>query len=49
VEDLAMVLKNVLANNHLKIALSLKGRERAAHFSWEKFVRKFLNIIGELK
>jgi len=49
VEDLAMVIKNVLDNSHLQAALSLKGRERAAHFSWVRFVRKFLNIVEEMK
>jgi glycosyltransferase involved in cell wall biosynthesis len=47
VDDLAMVMKNVLMNDHLQIALSLKGRERAKHFSWEKFVAKFLHIIEQ--
>lgn len=52
VDDLAMVIKNVLMNDHLQIALSLKGRERAKHFSWEKFAAKFLHIAeqdGNLK
>lgn len=45
VDDLAMVLKNVLTNNHLQASLSLKGVERAKHFSWDKFTGKVLNII----
>jgi glycosyltransferase involved in cell wall biosynthesis len=45
VDDLAMVMKNVLMNDHLQASLSLKGRERAKHFSWERFVEKFLNIV----
>lgn len=48
VDDLAMVLKNVLTNNHLQVALSLKGAERARHFSWDKFVEKFLNMVGQI-
>lgn len=48
VDDLAMVLKNVLTNNHLQAALSLKGVERAKHFSWNKFTEKTLNIINSL-
>lgn len=48
VEDLAMVMKNVLANDHLKAALSMKGRERAKHFSWGKFLVKLVNIINEM-
>lgn len=46
VDDIKMVLKNVLASEHLRAALSMKGKERAAHFSWEKFVRKFINIAS---
>lgn len=49
VEDLEMVLKNLLNNNHLKVALSMKGKERATHFSWDKFIEKTMNIIKELK
>jgi glycosyltransferase involved in cell wall biosynthesis len=47
VDDLVMVMRNLLANEHLKAALSLKGKERAQHFSWEKFVTKTINIIKE--
>jgi len=49
IEDIAMVIKNVLNNNHLKAALSMKGKERASHFSWDRFVSKIINIINELK
>jgi len=45
VDDLAMVMKNVLMNNHLLGALSLKGKERSTHFSWDKFTEKMMNII----
>lgn len=48
-EEIAMVIRNILNNNHIKAALSMKGKERAAHFSWEKFVGKIMNIISELK
>lgn len=48
VDDLAMVMKNVLSNNHLLAGLSLKGKERATHFSWEKFVEKILNVIKQI-
>ncbi|HPN54459.1 MAG TPA: glycosyltransferase family 1 protein [Candidatus Moranbacteria bacterium] len=47
-EDIAMVVKNILNNNHLKAALSMKGRERATHFSWEKFVGKVINILKDI-
>ena len=48
-KDVAMVMRNVLSNEHLQAALSLKGQERATHFSWEKFTQKMLNIISEMK
>jgi glycosyltransferase involved in cell wall biosynthesis len=44
-EDLAMVMRNLLNNDHLRSALSIKGKERAKHFSWDKFAEKVLNII----
>jgi len=44
-DDIAAVIRNILNNNHIKAALSLKGKERATHFSWEKFVGKVVNII----
>ncbi|EKD58623.1 MAG: glycosyl transferase group 1 [uncultured bacterium] len=47
VDDLAMVIKNVLMNNHLQAALSIKGFERAKHFSWDKFIEKIINIIRQ--
>ena len=46
IDDLAMVMKNVLMNKHLREALSMKGSERATHFSWEKFTKKILHIIN---
>jgi glycosyltransferase involved in cell wall biosynthesis len=46
VDDLAMVMKNLLTNDHLKAALSLKGQERARHFSWERFTTKTLHILS---
>lgn len=44
--DIAMVLKNALLNKNLRETLSRRGRERARYFSWEKFIRKTLNIIS---
>jgi glycosyltransferase involved in cell wall biosynthesis len=49
VDDLAMVLKNLLTNERLQAALSLKGRERSGHFSWNKFTEKIINILHEHK
>ena len=46
VDDLAMVMKNVLRSSHLRVALSMKGKERAQHFSWDRFVEKIINIIS---
>ena len=48
VDDLAMVLKNVLMHNHLQAALSVKGKERASHFSWNKFVLKIMHIVNSI-
>lgn len=44
-KDIAMVMKNVLMNKHLRETLSLRSRERAKNFSWNQFVEKFLHII----
>jgi len=49
IEDIAMVIKNLMNNDHLKAALSMKGKERATHFSWNRFVEKILNIVENLK
>lgn len=49
VEDLSRVLKNVLTNEHLRSTLEMKAKERATHFSWDKFVEKFLNVVRNLK
>ena len=47
-KDIAMVMKNVLTNKHLRETLSLRSRERAKNFSWNQFVEKFLHIISSL-
>lgn len=47
--DLMMVMKNVLLNKNLRDTLSMRGKERAKNFSWDKFVNKFLNVIGNTK
>jgi glycosyltransferase involved in cell wall biosynthesis len=44
VDDLVMAMKNVLLNDHMKAALSMKGQERSKHFSWKKFTQKMMNI-----
>jgi glycosyltransferase involved in cell wall biosynthesis len=48
IDDLTMVIKNLLNNNHIRAALSMKSKERATHFSWEKFIEKTMNIIKDL-
>jgi glycosyltransferase involved in cell wall biosynthesis len=45
--ELGQVIKNVLLNKDLREALARRGKERAAYFSFEKFVEKFLNIVKE--
>jgi glycosyltransferase involved in cell wall biosynthesis len=45
--ELGQVIKNVLLNKDLRESLSRRGKERAAYFSFEKFVEKFLNIAKE--
>lgn len=47
-KDIAMVMKNVLLNPELRATLMQRGKERAQHFSWEKFVTKALNVIKSL-
>lgn len=46
-KDLMMVMKNVLTNKDLRETLKKRGRERARSFSWNNFVKKFLNIVQE--
>jgi len=47
-KDLAMVIKNVLLNKHLRETLKKRGRERARKFSWSGFAKRFLNIVQDL-
>jgi glycosyltransferase involved in cell wall biosynthesis len=49
VEELARVMKKVLTNENLRSTLSTKGKERAKHFSWDKFTQKMLNIVLEMR
>ncbi|MBA4320165.1 MAG: hypothetical protein C0412_17330 [Flavobacterium sp.] len=48
-KDLMMVMKNVLLNKDLRETLKKRGRERARDFSWDNFVKKFINIVQEMK
>lgn len=47
VHDIAMVMRNVLSNEHLRGELRKRGKERAQNFSWEKFVEKLFNIVNK--
>lgn len=44
IADLAMVMKNLLKNEHSRSILSTKGKERSGHFSWDVFVEKVMNV-----
>jgi glycosyltransferase involved in cell wall biosynthesis len=48
-KDIAMVMKNLLVNKHLRHVLSERGKERAKRFSWDKFGEKLFRIIENLK
>jgi glycosyltransferase involved in cell wall biosynthesis len=45
--EISLVMKKVLTEKHLRDTLSQRGRERAKLFSWDRFVKKFYNIISE--
>jgi glycosyltransferase involved in cell wall biosynthesis len=49
IEDLAMVMKNLMKNEHLRSALSAKAKERANHFSWNVFTEKVMNVTKALR
>jgi glycosyltransferase involved in cell wall biosynthesis len=49
IRDIAMVMKNVLINKELREELSQKGKTQSKKFSWEKFVKKVLAVLGEAK
>lgn len=45
VDDIAMVMRTVLTNKHVRGTLEKRSKERATMFSWEKFTNKILHII----
>ncbi|MEK7598700.1 MAG: glycosyltransferase family 1 protein [Patescibacteria group bacterium] len=47
IQDIAMTIKNALVNKKLQITLSVRGKGRAQNFSWERFVKKIINIVNE--
>ena len=48
IREISQVMKKVLTDKHLRDTLSKRGRERAKLFSWDKFVKKFYNVIAEM-
>lgn len=46
-KDIAMTLKNAMVNKKLRTTLSVRGKERARNFSWDRFVEKIINIVNE--
>ncbi|KKR22144.1 MAG: Glycosyl transferase group 1 [Candidatus Moranbacteria bacterium GW2011_GWA2_39_41] len=46
--DIAMVMKNVLLHAQLRLALVVRGKERAQYFSWGKFSAKVFNVVKNL-
>jgi glycosyltransferase involved in cell wall biosynthesis len=48
INDIAMVIRNVLLNEHLRDELRRRGKERAKNFSWEKFAEKMFGIIENI-
>ena len=48
VHDVAMVIRNVILNDHLREELRRRGKERAKNFSWDEFVKKLFGIIDNL-
>lgn len=47
-KEISIVMKKVLTDKNLRETLSRRGLERVKFFSWERFVRKFLNVALEL-
>lgn len=46
--DLEMVLRNILANDHLRETLKERGIERSRQFSWDKFLFRIFDISREM-
>lgn len=46
--EIALVMKKVLSDRHLREILSQRGRERAKFFSWDKFMKKFYEAIENI-
>jgi glycosyltransferase involved in cell wall biosynthesis len=46
IEEIGRVMRKILTDEKMHETLSRKGRERGGHFSWDKFLQKFINIIN---
>lgn len=46
-EEIADIIKRVLMEKELRDTLVRRGKERAEAFSWEKFVKKFIDLLNE--
>lgn len=46
-DELAKVMRKVLSDNQLAQTLSLRGSQRAAKFTWDRFVSKIMAIISD--
>ena len=45
IDDIVMVMKKVISSRELQMTLSMKGRDRAKKFSWQRFTDKMLHAI----
>lgn len=48
-EEIAAAMKQIVSDSALRAELIKKGRERAAHFSWEKAARELLSIVKTMQ
>jgi len=46
--EISLVMKKVLTDKHLRETLSQRGLERAKFFSWDKFVKRFYDVIENM-
>lgn len=49
IDEIAKIMRSLIASEELRRTLSEKGKERAKHFSWDSFAEKVLNIIVSIK
>ncbi len=46
--EISLVMKKVLTNKHLRDTMSQRGRERSKLFSWNKFVKRFCDVVESM-